>query len=351
MKTLFPIRLKQARIMRGLSMEALCDRINQELSKQSLSKYENGQMLPDSKSLIMLSKALNVGVDYFFRPLTIKIEKVEFRKKSKLGRRQISKIQEVVKEKLERYFEIESILDMQFYSRYQYHKCEQSVLSDKDVYPLVASIKDKWKLGEDGINNLIEILEENGIKVIEIDAPKDFDGLCGLANEDKPFIVLNMNFDSERKRFTALHELGHLLLNFGMLDEKDVEKYCNLFASEMLVSKEVFLQKIGSNRSDISMQELIPIQKQFGISIDALMYKAKELNVITDNRYKTYCKKKNASETFKSLVNESRYKAEQSFRFERLVYRALASEIISISKAGMLLNESVDNVRNAINLM
>lgn len=351
MKTLFPIRLKQARIMQGLSMESLCERINHELSKQSLSKYENGQMLPDSKSLILLSNALNVNIDYFFRPQTIEIEKVEFRKKSKLAKKQILTIQEVVKDKLERYFEIELILDMQSNNRGQY-KCEQSVLSDKDIYPLVANIKDKWRLGEDGINNLIEILEENGIKVIEIDASIDFDGLCGVANEDKPFIVLNMNFDSERKRFTALHELGHLLLNFdSMLDEKDVEKYCNLFASEMLVSKEVFLEKIGPNRSDISMQELIPIQKQFGISIDALMYKAKELNIITDNRYKTYCKKKNASEIFKSLVNESRYKTEQSFRFERLVYRALASEIISISKAGVLLNESVDKVRNMINLV
>ena len=219
------------------------------------------------------------------------------------------------------------------------------------MFAIVACIKNDWKLGEDGINNLIEILEENKIKVIEIDAPNSFDGLSGFANGKNPIIVLNKNFDSERKRFTALHELGHLLLNFdSSINEKQIESYCNLFASEMLISKDVFIQKIGLNRRDISLQELQDIQEQFGISIDALMYKAKGLNIITESRFKTFCIKKNQPK-FKEVVEQSRYKQEQSNRFVRLVYRALASEIISISKAGVLLNTPINAVRNQLNLV
>ena len=40
----FQKRLKQARVMRGLSMEALCEKTGGRLSKQSISKYENGRM-------------------------------------------------------------------------------------------------------------------------------------------------------------------------------------------------------------------------------------------------------------------------------------------------------------------
>jgi predicted HTH domain antitoxin len=47
----------------------------------------------------------------------------------------------------------------------------------------------------------------------------------------------------------------------------------------------------------------------------------------------------------------SRYKREESSRFERLVFRALASEVISISKASTLLNLSVNEVRNQLNLV
>lgn len=350
MNALFATRLKQARIMQGLSMDSLCEKANNELSKQSISKYEAGKMLPDSKSLIILANALGVSVDYFFRPIGVTIENIEFRKKAKLGVKQLDSIKEIVKDKLERYFEIESIVDIQTEFMPDYHNV--LIQSEQDIYSIVTRIKNDWKLGEDGINNLIEILEENKIKVIEIDAPDTFDGLSGYANDKKPIIVLNKHFDSERKRFTALHELGHLLLNFDdSIDEKQIESYCNLFASEMLISKDVFIQRIGMNRRDISLQELKDIQMQFGISIDALMYKAKTLNIITETRFKTFRIKKNKTQQFKEAVEKSRYKQEQSSRFVRLVYRALASEIISISKAGVLLNAPVNAIRNQLNLV
>lgn len=349
MNTIFSTRLKQARIMQGLSMDSLCKKANNALSKQSVSKYEAGKMMPDSKSLIILANVLGVNIDYFFRPITVSIENVEFRKKSKLGARQVDSIKEVVKDKLERYFEIESIIDIQSEFKSAYRNVV--IQGESDILSIVACIKKDWKLGEDGVNNLIEILEENKIKVVEIDAPDSFDGLSGYANGNNPIIVLNKNIDSERKRFTALHELGHLLLNFdNSINEKQKESYCNLFASEMLISKDVFIQKIGLNRKDISLQELQDIQMQFGISIDALMYKAKSLNIITESRFKTFCIKKNQAK-FKEAVEQSRYKQEQSNRFVRLVYRALASEIISISKAGVLLNTSVNAVRNQLNLV
>ena len=105
------------------------------------------------------------------------------------------------------------------------------------------------------------------------------------------------------------------------------------------------------NRKDISLQELQDIQMQFGISIDALMYKAWSLNIITESRYKTFRIKKSQAPQFKEAVEESRYKQEQSNRFVRLVYRALASEIISISKASVLLNTPINAVRNQLNLV
>ncbi|MGM9816421.1 MAG: helix-turn-helix domain-containing protein [Lepagella sp.] len=350
MNNLFSTRLKQARVMRGLSMDNLCNRANNALTKQSISKYEAGKMMPDSKSLIILANALGVNIDYFFRPVALVIEKVEFRKRSKLGVKQEMSIKEIVKDILERYFEIESIINIRSEFKQEYSSVQ--IQGENDVFSIVSRIKNDWKLGDDGINNLIEILEENNIKVVEIDALETFDGLSGYVNNTHPIIVLNKNFDSERKRFTALHELGHLLLSFDIsIDRNGIERLCNLFASEMLISKDVYIKKIGQNRKDISLQELQDIQIQYGISIDALMYKAWSLNIITESRFKTFRIKKNLSQQFKDAVEKSRYKQEESNRFMRLVYRALASEIISISKAGALLNTPVNIVRNQLNLV
>ena len=344
METVFAQRLKSARIMKGFSMDALCDVMGHMVSKQSLSKYENAKMLPDSTVLIALSKALEVSVDYLFRPYQIEMPSIEFRKKSKLKVTEVDSIKEKVRDRIERYFEIENMLDIN--TEFKVDFSNIVVQRAEDVKALALRLRSEWNLGEDAIGNIISILEDNEVKVIELTASTEFDGLSGYVNHSFPIIVLNNNFTAERKRFTALHELGHLLLNFDpSLSQNEKESYCNLFANEMLISGKQFIRQIGSSRKDISLLELIPLQKQFGISIDALMYKAKELNVISEQRYRTYCIKKNGNPVLKGMANECRYSNEYSDRFERLIYRAVASEVISYSKAAALLGTPVHELK------
>lgn len=345
MNTIFPMRLSTARIMRGMSVSVLAEKIGK--SRQTVYKYEKGQMLPNSTALIAIANALDVSVDYLFRSITVAIDSIEFRKKSRLSVTKENTIREEVKDCLEKYIEIENICSLRMAKTIS----KVEALDEKDVYAVAEKVRKDWELGDDGISDVIEVLEENGIKVIEVFEDKSFDGLSGYAN-GMPVIVINASFQSERKRFTALHELGHLLLSFpDNFDKKHIEKYCNLFANEVLIPQTVFKQKIGENRSDISLRELIDLQRQYGISIDALMYKAHYLNVITDRRYTTFCKKKNALSNFKIQVETNRTSDERPVRFERLVFRALADERISFSKAGVLLDCSINEVRNELALV
>ena len=59
-------RLKSARLMNGLSLQGLADRIENRITKQALSKYEQGQVVPDSEMIGILAEALHVRPDYFF---------------------------------------------------------------------------------------------------------------------------------------------------------------------------------------------------------------------------------------------------------------------------------------------
>ena len=52
MSETFGQRLKAARVMAGLSMDALVKRIGKGLSKSAISKYENGLMMPSMSPLI-----------------------------------------------------------------------------------------------------------------------------------------------------------------------------------------------------------------------------------------------------------------------------------------------------------
>jgi len=342
--------LKTARVINGMSMDDLCAKMNNLVSKQTISKYESGKMLPNSTNLIALANALSVKPDYLLRPFTVSLDRIEFRKKSKMGVKEENSIKEKIRDRIERYIEIEEILgiDSNFVNPIKDH----SVIAPSDVYRIAEEVKTLWKLGQDGIPYVIEMLEGHCVKVIEMEAPDTFDGLSGFVGDSKPIIVLNKNFPVERKRFTAMHELGHLMLNFDeALPQKDIERFCNLFANEMLISQEVFKRILGVSRHDISLNELRAIQSNFGISVEAQMFKAKQLEIISDSRYKYFCITKNQNLAFKEQVEKSTYHDEKSGRFTSLVYRALASELITFSKASELLNESINVVREQLELV
>jgi len=350
LKEIFGARLKNARVINGMSMDDLCTKMNYLVSKQTISKYESGKMLPSSTNLIALANALDVKPDYLLRPFTVSLDRIEFRKKSKMGMKEEKSIKERIRDKIERYIEIEEILGIN--SNFTNPISNNSVIAPSDVYRIAAEVRSVWQLGQDGIPYVIEMLEEHCVKVIEMDAPDTFDGLSGIIGEYKPIIVLNKNFPVERKRFTALHELGHLLLDFDeSFSQKDIERFCNLFANEMLISQDVFKKLLGVSRHDISLNELRAIQSNFGISVDAQMFKAKQLDIISDSRYKYFCITKNQNPAFKEQVEKSTYHEEKSTRFASLVYRALASELITYSKASVLLNESIDVVREQLELV
>lgn len=148
---------------------------------------------------------------------------------------------------------------------------------------------------------------------------------------------------------TIFHELGHILLKCS--EGVDKERMCTIFANEVLIPTEKFKSLIGEARQDISLIELQSIQAEYGISVDALMAKAAELNIITERRYVAYHKKKNAVAGFKEAVEASRYRMEKTSRYRRLVYRALASELISYSKAAGLLDATIGEVREELKLM
>ena len=328
--------------MRNLSMDALCEKIGNAVSKQAISKYEKGESLPGSQILILLSQALDVKPDYFFRESQFAISNIEFRKKAKMGVKEVEAIKEEIRDIIERYLEIEDVWG--YIPSFANPVKEKLVLSDDDVCEVVKNLKDAWNIGEDGILSVTDLLESKNIKVVEISADLSFDGLSGYVNK---------SFDVERLRFTGLHELGHLVMNLPEeMEKKDKERLCNLFASEMLISQDVFLEVLGEKRNDISLQELKVLQAVYGISVDALMFKAKTLGVISESKHTSFCIRKNKSLAFKEVVEKSSYRGvEESSRFERLVYRALASDMISCSKAAVLLDEPMEEVKNKLELV
>lgn len=349
METAFAQRIAIARKMAGLSMDELASLSG--LSKNAISRYENGVMKPDSSNLIKISKALNVKVDYLFRKPTVELQEVAFRKKAKLGSKAIDSIKYRVIDRLERYLELENLLlvDNQFTNPI----ADNHIRDFQDIENAADRLRQVWNLGLNPISSVIEMLEDNFIKVVEVDEPIEFDGLSSLVDNKIPVIVVNQNFPIERKRFTLLHELGHLLLSLNPnFTDKEIENACNRFAGAILIPKSKMISELGLSRKMIYLQELAEIQKEWGISIRALMYRSKDLEIISQTKLTEFYFKINKAPLLKVKVDEQRYSsAETSYRFNQLLYKGLAQELISFSKASVLSNQSVNALKTNLSFI
>lgn len=338
MKTTVAKRIKSARTLAGLSLRELSHNMDGLISYNAISKYEKGEMMPDSKVMLQLAKALNVKVDYFFMPYSVQIDKIEFRKKSKLSVKQEDAIKENVTDAVSRYIQLEEFLNVSYAFQNPIEKL--LIKNGEDVENAVNKLLESWDLGSNALPNVIDLLEDKEIKVIEIEADQHFDGFSGWANNQIPIIIINKTFSVERKRFTALHELGHLVLNVSKdLLPADVERFCHRFAGAMLMPKATFLREMGAARNRVSISELIALKETYGISIQAAMHRAKDLGIVSQQRYVQFRKWINADNNRKKEIGLGTYIGrEQSNRFKQLLHRAAAEDIISMSKAANLAN-------------
>ena len=339
-------RIKRARIKAGLSQDALVTKANNIVTKQAMSQYEKNQKTPSSQVLIAIANALNIKLDFFFRKTNVEIGQVDFRKHSSFGKKQQEVLKENVKDELERYLELEDILGIN--KAFENPLTNLKIKSYEDAENAAEELRNKWELGIDPITNIMSVIEFKDIKIIYIkeESPR-FNGLSGWAKNDEnhPFIVINSNesLSLDRKRFTTAHELGHLLLEKNIdNDELDHEKVANRFAGAFLFPKSSVHKELSEHRNKISLVELVHLKTKYKMSIQAIMYRLKDLGIISESKYKGFAIS-NAKSKFDSkfpLINE----LEEINRFENLLARAYSEEFISSSKLAELSGKNINEV-------
>ena len=339
----FALRLKSARIQAGATQADLAAAIG--VSKQAISQYENGRKSPESSTLLAIANYFGKPVGYFFQTRTIQLDRVDFRKRARLQGRALAAIKASILDRLEPYLELEQILNID--DPFVNPIAPLPVSKLEQAEGAAIALLQAWNLGTNPIPNLIEMLEDRGVKVVEVTANAQFDGMSTLLDNAVPVIVVNQAMDTLRKRFTVLHELGHLLL--AVPDPSDhafCEKVCNRFAAAMLLPADVFRAEVGMRRSQISLAELIPIKEYYGISLAAIVYRGLDLGVFTQSLGRRFWQMRNQNPALKVEEGYGYYPGEEkSYRFEQLLSKALALELISYSKAAQLANTNVQALR------
>lgn len=339
-------RIKHARLMRGLSLQALSDKMGNKVSKQALHKYEKGTVEPDFDMVQDIAEALNLKPDYFYRQIPVEITEIAFRKLTSLSKKEQNKIIETARDYLGRYLELEQITGKQPFIENPLKGFK--INTKEDVERAAGKLREQWNLGTDPLYNVLELLEDHGIKVVELEGSNSIDGFSTWANGTIPVIGLNSQRREslDRYRFTVLHELAHLLLEIEAFSGKEQESFCNYFAGAMLFPHSAIERELGLKRNHISLEELKAIKRQYGISMQAIVYRLKELNIISNNTYSNFFQFMSNNGYRKNETELAIYSGEEkTLRFDQLLGLAIAEQYITISKAAALKNQRITQFR------
>ncbi len=334
-------RIEQARRLRGLGQRELADRIDR--SKTTVSKYEREITLPDSAKLMDIAEALDIDLSYFLRNPRVGDIEPAYRTFSSMLVKEENAIVERIRDWLERYLEVESILNVDALDFEWPDGVPYDVETMEDVEQAALRLRDAWEIGRDPIENLTERLEDKALRVGSIEAPEDFDACAFEAqvNGGIPVIVYNEKYPGDRQRFSIAHELGHLVLEVG--GELKEEKACDRFSGAFLVPRDVFLNDVGEERRRISQRELELLKQKYGVSMQALVYRMKDLSILSDHHagqiFRWFRKTGNHTEEPGDPVPRERPR-----RFERMVQHALAEELITDRRAAELLGRDAKDL-------
>jgi len=323
-------RIKQARKANNFSLRKLANKIG--VSAMAISKYERDLDVPGSGVLLRLSQALNVKVDFFFRPNTVSVQLQAYRKHASLGVKEQEAIRMRIQDWLERYLEVESLFPLE---KRTVNLPLQKANSLDEVESIALELRDHWNLGYDPIENLVQLLEDRGIKVGIISGFDHFDA-CTFQADGDPVIVTKAELSGDRQRFNVAHELGHLILD--VQGELKPEQAANRFVGAFLVPAKTARFELGDQRTDLNVNELYMLKQKYGLSMQAWVYRAKDLEIISENNAIRLFKQFRAN-GWHRLEPGDHYPPETPMRMERLIYRALAEDMISRSRAQELLGE------------
>lgn len=344
-------RIKLARKKAGYSLRGLADALQGKVSAQAIGKYERDEMTPSSDVLIALGKALSVSINYLLDSQQVELTSVDFRTKANTTAKDRAHVETEVIEWVERYIEIEKILELKS-AEWLKPFDKVPIKSVEDAEKIAIRLRNDWNLGTDPIPNMTELLEEKGLKVLVIDLPESVSGFTclvqGLGISNLPVIVVNQKFSLERRRLTIAHELGHRLIDSEYLSEKENESASTRFASAFIVPKSHLENEVGDFRHSFGYRELIYLKHIYRISGAALLVRLKTIGIISDANltyaFQTVARTWRSTEPEPLETEKQRGSQEKPCRFERLCYRALSEDLISISKAAELLRCSVDEV-------
>jgi Zn-dependent peptidase ImmA (M78 family)/transcriptional regulator with XRE-family HTH domain len=281
---LIPERIKEAREGRGFTLEAFAERIG--VTRQAVAQYENGQNGPSGEVLSEIIAATRQPLSFFTSsperagdmatPFWRSLKRMEQHHRRRITRRM--QWARDICGLVERFVELPAVNLPQVNFDYE-------VWDDEDIELAAEETRAFWGLGSGPVKNLAALLEANGVIIVrDLVECADMDAVsCWISG--RPIILLSDEVKSgPRDLYNLAHELGHAILHAGVDVSSQnidaIEKQANRFAGAFLLPRASFSREVLGT----SLGYFLNLKQRWGVSIAAMAYRCRDLNIFSDNQ-------------------------------------------------------------------
>lgn len=280
--------LTLARDARALTQAELAEKVG--AGQGTLSKYETGMIEPPAEFVTDLAAALDYPADFFFqagRPYGF--PPFHFRKRKKLSAKALGRI---VAEMNIRRIHISRLLIS--YSSptnrfipeidrddYQGHSKRAVTVED-----IARSLRESWMLPRGPVENMVELIEENGGIVIPCDFGSDLiDAMSQRIDGLPALFFINTHAPADRVRMTLAHELAHMVLHTtAFKGDEEMEREADEFAGAFLLPADEI--RVQLRRFDLP--HLANLKAHWKVSMAAIAVRADRLQLVTPYQTKRF---------------------------------------------------------------
>ncbi|QNT79392.1 ImmA/IrrE family metallo-endopeptidase [Entomobacter blattae] len=330
-------RLEIARKRRKLTQNDLAKKIG--IEARTIRGYERCEYEPANEILVKIASVLDFPVEWFQEEdLFLPMENiVSFRSLARMsaGNRNAALAAG----------SIGFIFNKWVEKRYTLPKLDVPFIDSQEPEAVAESLRRKWGIGELPIKNMIHLLESKGIRVFSMSEDTLEVDAYSFWKDGVPFIFLNTKKTTERSRFDAAHELGHLVMHrHNDSSGKNAEREANSFASAFLMPKGGMLAN-SSFFAAVELERLIELKKHWLVSISALIYRLHSLKILKEARYRSLYIQ--LSQRGYRTNEPNTYPREMSLTLTQ-IFRFLQKEGISKEKIAAELRIPVEEINNLI---
>ncbi len=279
---LVPDRLRQARETTGQSTRSVARQLQlwgYAVSHTTIANYETGKSMPSHEILTVLAKVYERQRDWFystgptFAGLRYRaLKAVRASDKQTFEGNALSWFIVYLTAEARGLDPVEPPKDL--------------VISHDDSGRDVAQrIRDHYGFKTFPIPSIARLLENFGIRVIQVESTARIDGFAALLGEVR-VVAVNSRLSNDRIRMNLAHELAHHLfkdcITGGKLPDDEIERRAMECASHLLIPDEPLRQAFALK----SMVRLVQYKERYGISLAAMIFRAKQSRILSDHLYK-----------------------------------------------------------------